>query len=909
VTGTVGPRGRPPQTDVVLRDGSTARLRPVGPDDVAGLEAFLEGLSAESLLLRYFSGAVDIERAAYWAAHPESADGYGVVALTGADDRIIAHGCFERTGGPDGSAEVALAVADVDQGRGLGTLLVGHLAEVADDMGVEDFIAHVLPENHRMLRVLRDVGYPVTRRAVSGEIEIAFPTALTPQARGRFERREQLAAAAALRHVLAPSSVAVIGASRRRGTPGGEVFHNLVSGGFAGPVYPVNPATDVVQSVAAYATIADVPGPVELAVIAVPATAVVAVARGCAAAGVRALVVLSAGFAETGPEGAARQDELVAVCRQAGMRLVGPNCLGVLNTDPVVRLNAQFGPDVPGAGRVGFLSQSGALGLAIIDHAKVLGLGLSTFVSVGNKADLSGNDLLQYWADDRDTDVILLYLESFGNPRRFARIARQVGRIKPIVAVKSGRTTAGARAASSHTGALLRTSDRTVDALFRQTGVVRTDTLEELFDVASLLANQPLPDGHRVGIVTNAGGPGILCADACVAEGLRVVGLSERTRAALRSVLPVAAAVDNPVDTLAAVPADQFRQAITLVGASGDVDAVIAIYIPPLAGDRAILQAMRGATTELAGRVPVLHVLMSSTLGSSADPAGLPRPVYAFPEDAVRALARAADHTAWRRRADDEAAQPAGVRSDEASAVLAAAIGDRADGRWLHADEIARLFACYGIPLLATRSAGSAEEVVAAAGALDGPVAVKGVADGLVHKTDVGAVRLDLTSKEQVSQAADDIAAAVGAAGHELAGYLVQPMAGAGVELLVGVTHDPMFGPVVVCGAGGTAVELLHDIAVRLTPLTARDASEMVRSLATFPLLDGYRGAPPADVAALEDVLLRVSAMADDHPVIAELDCNPVVVRPDGAVVVDARVLVRPVPSRWAPAVGLPPEP
>jgi acetyl coenzyme A synthetase (ADP forming)-like protein len=712
--GSVGPI----PADVVLRDGSTVRLRAVSAKDLDGLEAFLAALSPESRLLRYFSGAVDVHRAAYWAAHPGmEAGGYAVVAYTGTDDHIIAHGCFEREDARDDRAEVALAIADAYQGRGLGTLIVGHLAAVADRMGVAEFTAHVLPENHRMLRVLRDLGFPLTRHAVPGDIEIAFPTALTPEGRARFERREQTAAAAALRYVLAPRSVAVIGASRRRGTPGGEVFHNLVTSGFAGPVYPVNPDADVVQSVAAYRSIDEVPGAVELAVIAVPADAVMATAQECAAAGVRALVVLSAGFAETGAAGVARQRELLSICRRVGMRLVGPNSLGVLNTDPAVRLNAQFGPSFPTAGRVGFLSQSGALGLAIIDHANALGLGLSTFVSVGNKADLSSNDMLHYWEDDADTDVILLYLESFGNPRRFARIARRVGGTKPIVAVKSGRTSAGARAATSHTGALLRTSDRTVDALFHQAGVIRTDTLSELFDVASLLANQPLPAGHRVGIVTNAGGPGVLCADACMAEGLQVVELSERTRQALRGVLPVAAAVGNPVDTLAAVSGDQLRRAVTLVGASGDVDAVIAIYIPPLAGDGRVLEALRDATAELAGRVPVLSVVMSSvTSRAAAGPDGaIPRPTYAFPEDAVRALARAADHAAWRRGVPQAPPELPDVRNDEASAVIAGAIAGAADGRWLTAEEITRLFECYGIPLLATRTTTTIDETVAAA--------------------------------------------------------------------------------------------------------------------------------------------------------------------------------------------------
>ncbi len=855
------------------------------------MEAFLEGLSPESRLLRFFSGGINVERTARWAAHPKEDDGYALVATTGVDERIVAHAGYDRERPGENRAEAALAVADTFQGRGLGTLLLGQLAEIADGRGIEVFTAHVLPQNHRMLEVLRDAGFPLTRRTVPGEIEIEFPTALTAEGRSRFERRGQLAAAAAVRRVLEPRAVAVIGASRQRGTPGGEVFHNLITGGFAGPVYPVNARASVVQSVTAYRSVAEVPGAVDIAVIAVPAAHVIGVAEECAAAGVRAMVVLSGGFAETTDGGRRRQEDLLAVCRRSGMRLVGPNCLGVLNTDPAVRLDAQFGPTQAVPGRVGFLSQSGALGLAIIDQANVLGLGLSSFVSVGNKADLSSNDLLQYWESDPRTDVVLLYLESFGNPRKFSRIARRLTRNTPVVAVKSGRSSAGARAAASHTGALLAASDRTVDALFHQAGVIRTDTLSELFDVAKLLVNQPVPAGFRVGIVTNAGGPGILCADACAAEGLDVIDLSEATRQALRDVLPSEAAVGNPVDTLAAVTPDRYEQAVRTVGASGEADAVIAIYIPPLAGDpMRFAAALRHAAEKLPDGVPVVSVFMSSATAEPIDDATR-IPAYAFPEDAVRALAHAARLGRWRRTPDEAAAEPPALRHDEASALLAEATGASADGRWLSPDDVARLCDCYGIPLISGRTGATIDDAVAAADTVGPPVALKAIAGGLVHKSDIGAVRLGLRTPQEVTHAAHDIRRAVTAAGYSLDGYLVQPMLDAGAELLVGVTADPTFGPVVVCGAGGTTVELLNDVAVRVTPLTHRDAHDMLRELATFPLLDGYRGAPRRDVAAVEDLLLRISAMAEHQPAVAELDCNPVVVNERGATVLDARVL------------------
>ena len=452
------------------------------------------------------------------------------------------------------TAEVAFVVAEAYQGLGVATLLIEEVARRASLLGITTFHAEVLPENAKMLEVFRATGFPLRVHADIGELRVEFPTALTGEARARFERREQLAAAAAVRTLLHPRSVAVIGASRRRGTVGGELFHNLVAGGFMGPVYPVNPSADVVQGVAAYRSVADIPEPVDLAVVAVPAADVVRVVRECAERGVKTVIVASRGFAEAGPEGVARQGELVAVCRGAGMRLVGPNSMGVINPDPAVRLNATFGTAAPAHGAVGLLSQSGALGIALIDHAIRAGLGLDAFIAIGNKADLSGNDFLQYWEEDPACSVIALYLESLGNPRKFSRIARRVGRTKPVIAVKSGRSAAGARATSSHTGVRIGQSDITVEALFRQAGVVRTDTLGEFFDVAALLAEQPLPRGNRVAILTNGGGPGILAADACEAAGLEVPPLRDTLRAELSAFLPPEAALGNPVDLVDASP-------------------------------------------------------------------------------------------------------------------------------------------------------------------------------------------------------------------------------------------------------------------------------------------------------------------------------------------------------------------
>jgi acetate---CoA ligase (ADP-forming) len=884
------------EADVVLRDGSTVHVRPAKPTDAPAVEELLKGLSDRSRWLRFFSGFPNLERAVQWATEVDYERRYGLVAISGGDGRVVGHAGFERQPDHPDRAEVAMEIADAMQGKGLGTILLGQLAEAASQLGIQVLDAEVLAENHQMVRVFRDCGFPVKTHSLPGYLLIEFPTSLSPEARERFERREQVAATAAMRAFFEPRSVAVVGASRRRGTVSGELFHNLLEAGFNGPVYPVNPKASVVQSVVAYKSVLDVPGPVDLAVLALPAPSVVEAAGECAAKGVRAIVVISAGFAETGPEGAQRQQELLATCRATGMRLIGPNCLGIVNTDPEVCLDATFGPIVPLPGRVGFLSQSGALGLAIIDYANALGLGLSSFVSVGNKADISANDLLSYWEQDDRTDLVLLYLESFGNPRKFARVARRVARTKPVLAVKSGRSAAGARASSSHTGALLAASDVTVDALFHQAGVIRTDSLAELFDVASLLANQPIPAGRRVGIVSNAGGPGIMCADACEAGGLEVVQLPPRLQASLADSLPAEAAVANPVDMLASAPPDHYRRTVELVAASGEVDAVIAIFIPPLHTDpAAVARAVRDAATA-AGAVPVLSVVMSAhELPAGADGDGQRLPRYRFPEDAARALVRAVEYATWRQRPEGQAPELPEARHDEAAALLAAALADGPGPRWLAPDEVARLLACYGVPVAEWRLAGSPEEAGAAAAELGGPVALKAVAPRLVHKTEAHAVRLHLTGADQVRTAAGEMAAAVGAQGYTMDGFLVQRMVGEGVELLVGVVHDASFGPVIACGAGGTAVELLKDVAVRITPLTDLEAAVMVRSLATYPLLEGYRGAPKADVAALQDLLLRVSALVDAHPQVAELDLNPVRALADGVMVVDARVRVEAV--------------
>jgi acetyl coenzyme A synthetase (ADP forming)-like protein len=888
------------EADVVLRDGSTVRVRPVRPADEPELRAFLERMSPESRQLRFFTAGADLTGAAHSFADTDYRDRFGLVATTGEDREIVAHAVYVRGGAE--RAEVGFEVADHLHGQGIATILMAHLAEVASAAGIESFEAEVLAANRRMLRMFRDSGFPAEVRATPDGFTVELPTAFSEQALESFERRERMSAEAAVGHFLRPASVALIGASRRRGTVGGELLHNLLDSGFEGPIYAVNPKAETVQGLPAHRSVLDVDGEVELAVVAVPAEAVVGVARECARKGVRALLVVSGGFGEVGSEGRRRQDELVAVCRTAGMRLVGPNCLGVL--DSAHRLNATFGPRRPPAGNIGLLSQSGAVGLALIEQAEALGLGLSSFVSIGNKPDISGNDVLEYWEGDPETDVVLLYLESFGNPRHFARIARRVSRAKPVVAVKSGASAAGARAAASHTGAVVAASGVGVEALFRQAGVVRVETLSELFDVASLLASQPIPAGTRVGIVTNSGGPAILCADACQAGGLEVVELSESLRGKLAELLPPGAASANPIDMLAAAKPDDYERTLAALAASGEVDAVIAIFTPALhTRPEEVEEAVARCARSLEGRLPVLTVLVPGTAPRGAAE-GPPR--YGFPEDAARALSRVARYGEWLRA--PEGAVPAfpDVRRGEAADVVERALG--AGPGWLAPSDIAALFSCYGLPLVETAMAASAAEAGSAALGIGGPVVLKAVSPTVLHKTEAGAVVVGLSGEAEVRAAAAAMQARLANAGHDVDGFVVQREVSGGVELLAGVTSDPLFGPLVACGAGGTAVELVHDVAVRITPLTDRGAAEMVRSLRTFPLLDGYRGAPKTDVRAVEEILLRLSALVEAHPEVAELDCNPVLALPEGAVVVDARVRLAPAPlGRPWPALDVSP--
>jgi acetate---CoA ligase (ADP-forming) len=876
----------PPQSvDVALRDGSTVNVRSVVANDRDAIGAFLKSMSPDSLYFRG-CGQIDIGWLVDWSADIDVADRYGLVVTTGLDQRIVGHAAYERI--DQHRAEVAFEVADALQGYGIGTLLLGQLAGIAARHGIDKLSACVMASNRRMLELLSGSGFAITERSDNGLIEISMPTALSDDVLSAFERRQHAASLGAVRSFLRPSSVAVVGASRHPDSIGGALIRNIVDGGFGGGVYPVNPHAGEILGLRSYRSVLDIPEAIELAVVAVPAAAVLGVAQECAERGVRAILVISSGFSEVGEEGARRQQALIDTCRRSGMRLIGPNCLGLLNTDSTVSLNATFARRVPPAGHVALMSQSGGVAVALIDVAAELGIGLSSFVSVGNKSDISGNDLLEYWEDDPATGLIALYLESFGNPRRFARIARRVSASKPILAVKSGRTPAGSRAASSHTAALLSAADVTVDALFRQAGVIRADTLGQLLDTAALIGTQPLPKGARVAIVTNGGGPGIMCADGCQAAGLDVVELPAELRERLTRLVPEHSAVGNPIDMTAAATAGDYQGTIDALIAADACDAIITLFVPAL-GTSAVDIAEVIDVAAAKADIPIASVVMGARMDTVQEPrqfAGAVR--FRLPEEAVHALAQAVEHSRWLARPGGSVVEPSGCRPEDADQIISSGIATGCG--WLPTADIFALLDCYGIPCVRTEVAATAETAVEIAQTIGGPVALKAIASGLVHKSDVGGVVLDLESADAVAAAAQDIERSLQEAGYELDGLIIQQMAPGGVELLIGVVHDPSFGPVVACGAGGTTAELLKDVGVRITPLTDVDASELVRSLRTFPLLDGYRGRPRLDVAAVEDVLLRVSTMVDRHAEIAEMDLNPLIVTTQGVCVSDARI-------------------
>ena len=916
-------------TYALLTDGSTVEVRPARAEDFEAVRAMHAALSPDNMYLRFFSMSPSAaeQEARRVCREPDSEH---AALLAWQDGRLAGVGAYELSGKP-GVAEVSFAVPDDMHGRGIASLLLEHLVWQARQRGLAAFTAETLAENSAMLRVFADAGLPAKRRIAGGTVELTFPLPVGDDnyRLGHYleavASRESRADVASLRPLLQPRSVAVVGASRRRATVGRAILHNIVTGGFTGPVYAVNPRAETLEmeGVPCVASVEDLPGPVDLAVIAVPPPAVPEVAEQCGRHGVRGLIVISESRGAAGAE-------LLAICRRHGMRLLGPSCFGVIM--PWIGLDATFTAGHPVRGVAGLMVQSGGVGIALLEQMSRLGIGVSSFASAGDKYDVSPTDLLTWWAQDEVTQLAILYVESFGNPRKFAGAARRVAQRMPVLTVIGARSPAGHRAAS-HTAAAP-TPLAHQEAMFDLAGVITARSLGELVDTAALLACQPLPAGNRVAIVANAGGAAALAADACADYGLQVVPLGAATQRVLRTLLPPAAVVTGPVDTCAVVTTETFRACLEEVAADDGVDAVLAVAVPTAFSDVSAAAAEAVISKPLAvafldraesvrrlKRRPVaLPSSSAADTGPVADPpaagpaaagpaAAGPAavvvdvaaaavtgvPCYADPDNAARALGHAVRYRAWRGRRRGKVPELEGLRPDDARAVVAGFLAGSPDGGWLPQSSAAELVSCYGVPLVATVAAVTEEEAAAAAAHLGGPVVLKAEAEGLVHRTDAGGVRVDLRTPQEVAEGYRLLAADFGPC---LERVLVQPMLVGGIEVAIGVAQEPVFGPLVVFGSGDAATEMPGDQVSRLTPLTDADAEEMIHAVRVAPLLAGRRGAPPADTAALADALLRVSRLADDLPEISELDLNPVVVRPDGVWCVDVRVRISSADAR-----------
>lgn len=868
------------EADVVLADGGTVHLRPITPDDADRLVAFHGRLSDRTRYFRYFGAYPripprDLDRFVTVDHH----DRVAFVAMLG--DDIIAVGRYERlreNGELTDQAEVAFVVEDDHQGRGIGSILLEHLAAAAQERGLNRFVAEVLGENGQMVRVFRDAGYHISRALEDGVLHLEFAIDPTDESVAVARAREQAAEARSVYNLLHPTSVAVIGASTDPTKVGYAVLTNLLSANFTGPVFPVNAERRSVRGVRAYPRVLDIPDPVDLAVVAVPAESVDEVMDDCLAKGVKALVVVSSGFGETGDEGRSAERRLAEEARKHGMRVVGPNALGVVNMDRNVRLNASLAPKLPGLGRTGFFCQSGALGTAILASAAARGLGLSTFVSAGNRADVSGNDMLQYWMTDPATDVVLLYLESFGNPRKFARLARRLGRTKPIVAVKSGRNAMlPALAATS-----VRVDEPSVQAVFEQAGVIRVESLAQLFDTALLLAHQPLPEGSRVAVVGNSTAIGVLAADAALAEGLELAC--------------------GPIDVGTQAGPAEFAAAVRETLLSDDVDALIVVFVPPLAvPDSAYARELREAVSGLApgqGK-PIVSTFLAAegvpdelaVPGPDGSPGRGSIPSYSSPERAALALARVTRYARWRSAPRGMLVRPEGIDPVAARELIFAT--EQAGEHWLTDQQAVELLTCYGIQIAPFRIVDSADAAVRAADELGFPVAAKAANSLLRHRFDLVGVRLDIGGPEAMRAAYLDLCRVSG-----VDTVYVQRMVDRGTSCVIGLQDDPSFGTLVSFGLSGVVNDLLGDRAYRAIPMTDVDAAGLVRAPKAAPLLAGYGGAPVADLAALEDLVLRVAALAEDIPEVRSLDLDPVVASDKGANVVYARVRIGSPPSR-----------
>ncbi|MGR6916040.1 bifunctional acetate--CoA ligase family protein/GNAT family N-acetyltransferase [[Actinomadura] parvosata] len=859
------------EADVVLADGGTAHVRPIRPADADRLRSFYSRLSDESIYFRFFGPRPRLsDREVERFTNVDYVNRVALIATIGAE--MVAVIRYDRTG--PGEAEVAFLVEDAHQGRGVASVLLEHLAATARERGIERFVADVLPANMRMTGLLRQAGYTAQSQFEDGVVRMTLDLTPTDTSTEVTIAREHRAESRSIARLLTPGSVAVIGASREPGGVGQTVLRNLLAADFTGPVYPVHREVRAVAGVRAYPSVSEIDGDVDLAVVAVPAEGVLDVVKECAEKGVHGLVVVSSGFGETGEQGRARQDELARIARSYGLRVVGPNCLGIANTDPAVKLNATLAATVPGRGKVGFFSQSGALGTALLQRVAQRGMGISSFVSAGNRADVSGNDLLQYWEEDDSTEVILLYLESLGNPRKFTRLARRIARSKPVVVVKSGGTPSG------HSAEELGLPDSAISSLFEQAGLIRVDDLIQLFDVGQLLAYQPLPAGPRVALVTNSDALGLLAAHAC-----RAVGLEPRA----------------PVNLGPAAGAAEYAPALAGELASPDVDAAVVIYMPPIPGRTEEVADELLRVSKDSGK-PVLatfrgHLGMHPALrvpGPSAPSRGS-IPSYAAPEEAVRALAHVVRYATWRAQPATPPHELDDIDTVRARELVRAALPDAeaTPAGFAQAGppveiDAAELLSCYGLTAWPAEVVRSADEAVAAAGRLGWPVVVKVADPGASRRA--GTVRLGLTGPEMVRHAYTEFAEQFGE-GVELAVQRMAPQPA--VPTVVGVIEDPAFGPVVSFGLGEVTARLLQDQGFRLAPLTREDASALVRSVRAAPLLFGEYGYPPVAVDALEELLVRVGRLAHDLPEVARLDLDQVLVGESDAMILGARAILR----------------
>ena len=868
------------EADVVLRDGTVAHVRPIRPSDTDGIHRFHSGQSDEFIYLRFFAplrrlSDADVHR----FTHVDYVDRVALVVTLRED--IVGIGRYDRIDAR--SAEVAFNISDHYQGKGIGSVLLEHLAAIARDVGITRFTAEVLPQNRKMLSVFSDAGYDVTRHIEDGVVEVGFDIEPTDSSKAVAMSREHRAEALSVAAILHPRTIAVIGASRRRNSIGSQLLERIVAAGFTGEIHPVNPNVRTLRRRTAYPSVAAVPGRVDLAVIAVPAHAVLEVVDECAEAGVKALLVVSGGFAEEGRDGARLQAELLRRARGAGMRVVGPNSFGLINNDPSLRLNASLAMTLPPVGRVGLFAQSGALGIAVLASAARRNLGISTFGSAGNRVDVSGNDFMQYWIDDDNTEVVGLYLESMGNPRKFSRIARNLALIKPVIVVKSGVSRFGVP--PGHRVRRTKARPAVFKAMLKQAGVLRVENVHQLFDIAQLLATQPLPRGDRVAIVGNSTALGTLTADACTSWGLKVA--------------------HGPVSLPSEATAAQFRTALAAAFADPKVDSVLTCFIPPLVtNDEDVAAAVRDmahgadkpcAATFLGMRgVDDGHSSVTGTGGSTQA-----IPVYAMPEDAVRALAAATRYGAWRSKDHGVPVAPAGINRRIAEDIVETVLAMEPKGRRLTSDESTALLQAYGIDVWTKQEVSTVDEAVAAAEQVGYPVVLKSTAPMVRHQGGTSGVRVDLRTEAALRAAWESLTERL--APLDADRLVVQRMATPGVPCVVTSDEDPLFGPVIGFSVAGLPTELLGDIGYRIPPLTDVDVSELISSVKASPVLHGHRGATPVNRAALADLIARVSVLADDLAEVASLVLNPVNAHPGGVEVLGAEIVLAPAPRRTDP--------